>query len=111
MRIKETKQALAQKSDRNKEYRNFCSPLSEIVHSSAVGLRHYVVEGDMPGSFRLNPSGSLYNPELLMALASSTQLEIIKIIREIRADPVDEEFQTLQLENGRIIYSVRQRPL
>jgi hypothetical protein len=46
-----------------------------------------------------------------MALASSTQLEIIKIIRKIRADPVDEEFQTLQLENGRIIYSVRQRPL
>jgi len=33
-----TKEALAQKADRNKEYRTFYSALSEIAHNSPVGL-------------------------------------------------------------------------
>jgi hypothetical protein len=82
-----TKEALAQKADRNQEYRTFYSALSEIAHTSPVGLRHYIAEGDTPGSVRVNPSGSLYRPELVMALASATQLEVLRIIREMRADP------------------------
>jgi hypothetical protein len=108
-----TKEALAQKADRNKEYRNFYSALSEIAHTSPVGLRHYISEGDTPGSVRVAPHGSLYSPELVMALASSTQLEALKIIREMRAeaDPVDQELQALVLEDGQIIDSVRQQGL
>jgi hypothetical protein len=104
-----TKEALAQKADRNKEYRTFYSALSEIAHTSPVGLRHYTVEGDTPGSFRVGPSGSLYSPELVLTLASSTQLEVLKIIRGMRADPVDQKLQTLLLENGQIIDTVRQQ--
>jgi hypothetical protein len=44
-----------------------------------------------------------------MALASSTQLHILGIIRDMRADSVDQEFQALLLENGQIIDSVRQK--
>jgi hypothetical protein len=103
-----TKEALAQKADLNKEYRSFYSPLCEIAHTSPVGLRHYTVEGDAPGSLRVCPNGSLYSPEMVMALASSTELEILSIIREMRADPVDQEFQDLLLEDEQIIGAVRQ---
>jgi len=103
-----TKKALAQEADRNKEYGTFYSALSEIAHSSPVGLQHYIAEGDTPGSFRVGSSGSLYSPELVMALASSTQLEVLKIIREMCETPGDQELQALLLENGQIIDSVRQ---
>jgi hypothetical protein len=46
-----------------------------------------------------------------MGLASATQLEILKIIREMRAVPIDDELQALLLENGQIIYSVHQKGL
>lgn len=106
-----TKQALAQKADRNKEYGTFYSALSEIAHSSPVGLQHYVAEGDTPGGSRVGPSGSLYSPELVMALASSTQLEVLKIVQEMRETPGDQKLQALLLENGQIIDSVRQQAL
>jgi hypothetical protein len=41
-----------------------------------------------------------------MALASATQLEIVRIIRELREDAVDEELQAIVQENGEIIDSV-----
>jgi hypothetical protein len=44
-----------------------------------------------------------------MALTSSTQLHILAIIREMRGDQVDQKLQTLLLENGQIIDSVRQQ--
>jgi hypothetical protein len=101
-----TKEALADKADRNKKYRTFYSALSDIAHVSPVGLRHYIVEGDTPGSFRVGPSGSLYSPELVMVLASSTQLEILKIIREMRQDSFDQELHVLEQESGEIIRRV-----
>jgi hypothetical protein len=106
-----TQETLAQTADRNKKYRTFYSALSEIAHASPIGLRRYVVEDDMPESSRVGPSESLYSPELVMALASSTQLELLKIVREMRADPADQELEALLLENGQIIDSVREQGL
>jgi hypothetical protein len=46
-----------------------------------------------------------------MALASSTQLEALKIILGVRGDQVDQELQDLLTENGQIIESVRKEGL
>jgi uncharacterized protein DUF5677 len=100
---------LAKKAELENEYRTFYSALSDIAHVSPVGLRHYMEEGDAPGSYRSNSSGSLFSPELVMALASATELEILKIVKQIRADPGDEKLQILVLENGQIIESGRKK--
>jgi hypothetical protein len=101
-----TKEALAGKADRSKEYDRFYRALSEIAHTSAIGLRHYFEE-TAPGNLTISPKGSLYPADLVMALASSTQLEILKIVRELREDPMDADLQPLLLENGQIIDSIR----
>src|SRR5262245_53924402 len=74
------KKFLAEQANLENEYGTFYSALSEIAHVSPVGLRHYLEEGDSLGSYRINSSGSLFNPELIMALASATELEILKIV-------------------------------
>jgi hypothetical protein len=51
----------------------------------------------------------LFDSELIVALASATQLNILDIIGEMRADPVVQELQDLRMENGQIIESVRQK--
>jgi Family of unknown function (DUF5677) len=111
-----TKKYLAEKAKLDNEYNTFYSAFSDIAHVSPVGLRHYVenlgeVTGDAPKNIRINSGGSLFSPELVMGLASATQLEILKIIREMRAAPIDDELQALLLENGQIIYSVHQKGL
>jgi hypothetical protein len=57
----------------------------------------------------MNSSGSLFSPEFVMVLASATQLNILGIIREMRADQGDQELQDLLVENGQIIGSVQTR--
>jgi hypothetical protein len=51
----------------------------------------------------------LFDSELIVALASATQLNILDIIGEMCADPVVQELQDLRMENGQIIESVRQK--
>lgn len=73
-----------------------------------MGLRHYVEEsveekGDARANIRINSSGSLFSPELVMALASATQLEVLKIIREMR----DQKLQALLQDNEQIIQRLR----
>jgi Family of unknown function (DUF5677) len=105
------KKFLAEQAKLENEYNIFYSALSDISHVSPVGLRHYLEEGDAPGSYRINSSGSLFSPQLVMALASATELNILLIIREMRAAPDDQELQALLLEDGQIIDSVRQEGL
>jgi hypothetical protein len=105
------KKFLAEQAKLENVYSTFYSALSDIAHVSPVGLRHYVEElGEVkegaPRNVRINSSGSLFSPEYVMVLASATQLNILGIIREMRADPVDQELQDLQVENGQIIESV-----
>ena len=103
------KKFLAEQAQLENEYSTFYSALSDIAHVSPVGLRHYVEKSGEGTGIRINSSGSLLSPEYVMALASATQLNILGIIREMRADPVDQELQAILLENGQIIESVRQR--
>ena len=110
------KEFLAEQAQLENEYSTFYSILSDIAHVSPVGLRHYVeelgeVKGDAPRNIRINSGGSLLSPEFVMVLASAKQLNILGIIREMPADPVDEELQALLLEDGQIIESVHQRRL
>ena len=100
---------LAEQADLKNEYRTFYSALSDAAHVSPVGLRHYLEQGDAAGSYRINSSGSLFSPELVMALASATELEILKIVKQIRGDAGDEKLEALALENGQIIDAVRQQ--
>jgi hypothetical protein len=108
------KKFLAEQAGLENEYNTFYSALSDIAHVSPVGLRHYVEElGEVKEgaarNIRISPSGSLFSPEYVMVLASATQLNIQGIIREMRADSVDQELEDLLLENGQIIESVRQK--
>jgi hypothetical protein len=105
-----TQEALAAKANRDKEYDRFYRTLSEIAHASAIGLRHFVVEG--PDGVLINSNSGLFSPELVMALACATQLEILNIIREMRKDRNDQKkFESLVLENGEIICSVHSKGL
>jgi hypothetical protein len=108
------KRFLAEQAKLEKEYCTFYSALSDVAHVSPVGLRHYIeelseVKEGSPRSFRMNSSGSLFSPEFVMVLASATQLNILGIIREMRADQGDQELQDLLVENGQIIGSVQTR--
>lgn len=111
--IKEvSKEFLAEHAKMGNEYAIFYSALSDVADSSPVGLRHYIEEGTSPGSVRINSSGSLLSPEFVMVLASSTQLEIFRIMREIRDDGIqDPDLQRLLLENGQIIDTVREKSM
>jgi hypothetical protein len=100
---------LAKAANLENEYRIFYSALSDAAHVSPVGLRHYLEEGDAPGSYRTNSSRSLFSPELVMALAGATELETLKIVKQIRGDAGDEKLEALALENGQIIDAVRQQ--
>lgn len=111
-----TKRFLAEQANLENEYNTFYSALSDIAHVSPVGLRHYVedlgeAKEGAPLNVRINSSGSLLSPEYVMVLASATQLNILGIIREMRADPVDQELQNLLMENGQIIESIRKEGL
>jgi hypothetical protein len=107
-----SKEFLAEHAKMGNEYAIFYSALSDVADSSPVGLRHYIEEGSSPGSVRINSSGSLLSPEFVMVLASSTQLEIFRIMREIRDDGIqDADLQRLLLENGQIIDTVREKSI
>jgi hypothetical protein len=69
------------------------------------------LEVGAPKSIRINASKSLFSPELVMSLASATELNILVITREMRAAPDDQELQALLLEDSQIIDSVRQEGL
>jgi hypothetical protein len=74
-------------------------------------LAHKMDRNPFAGVCRHRWRTPVWPPEELLVVRGATEVEILKIVKQIRGDAGDEKLDAPVLENGQIIESVRREGL